>query len=108
MATSLIRGRYVICEAGVDDSGSRVISDGAVQQRDGVIEAVGTYEELKDRPVDEVVGGPRFLVMPGLVNSHHHGRGISTFQMGNTDGCLEPWIVQGWGRRPVDWHLMTL
>ncbi len=108
MATSLIRGRYVICEAGVDDSGSRVISDGAVLQRDGVIEAVGTYDELKDRPVDEVVGGQRFLVMPGLVNSHHHGRGISTFQMGNTDGCLEPWIVQGWGRRPVDWHLMTL
>ncbi len=108
MATSLIRGRYVICEAGADAGGSRVISDGAVFQRDGVIEAVGTYDDLKERQADEVIGGPRFVVMPGLVNSHHHGRGISTFQMGTTDGCLESWIVEGWGRRSVDHYLMTL
>ena len=108
MATSLTRGRYVICEAGVGDSGSRVISDGAVLQRDGIIEAVGTYDELRNRQADEVIGGPRFLVMPGMTNAHHHGRGISTFQMGTTDGCLEPWIVQGWGRRPVDWQPITL
>ena len=108
MATSLIRGRYVICEAGSEAGGSRVISDGAVLQRDGVIETVGTYDELRDRQVDEVIGGPGFLVMPGLTNSHHHGRGVSTFQLGNTDGCLEPWIVEGWGRRPVDWQLITL
>ena len=108
MPTSLIRGRYVICEAGTGDSGSRVISDGAVLQRDGVIEAVGTYDELRDREADEVIGGSRFLVMPGMTNAHHHGRGVSTFQFGTVDGCLEPWIVQGWGRRPVDWHLITL
>ena len=108
MATSLIRGRYVICEAGTDTGRSRVITDGAVLQRDGVIESVGTYDELKEREVDEVIGGPRFLVMPGLTNAHHHGRGVSTFQMGTTDGCLEPWIVEGWGRRSVDWRLITL
>ena len=107
MATSLIRGRHVICEAGVD-GGSRVINDGAVLQRDGIIEAVGTYDELKDRQVDEVIGGPRYLVMPGLTNAHHHGRGVSTLQMGTTDGCLETWIVEGWGRRTVDWRLITL
>ena len=108
MPSSLIRGRYVICEAGVTSDSSRVISDGAVLQRDGIIEAVGSYDELRDRQVDEVVGGSRFLVMPGLTNSHHHGRGISTFQMGTVDGCLETWIVEGWGRRPVDWELITL
>ena len=108
MATSLIRGRYVICEAGTDAGSSRVITDGAVLQRDGVIEAVGTYDELRDRQFDEVIGGPSFLVMPGLTNAHHHGRGISTFQFGTTDGCLETWIVEGWGRRPVDWRLITL
>ena len=108
MATSLIRGKYVICEAGADDAGSRVISDGAVLQRDGVIEAVGTYDELRERQADEIIGGPRFLVMPGLTNAHHHGRGVSTLQMGTTDGCLEPWIVEGWGRRTVDWRLITL
>lgn len=108
MATSLIRGRYVICEAGTPDGGSRVISDGAVWQRDGVIEAVGTYDDLKDRPADETIGGPRYIVIPGLINAHHHGRGLSTFQLGTLDGCLETWILDGWGRRPVDDYLMTL
>ena len=108
MASSLIRGRYVICEAGSEPGGSQLITDGAVLQRDGVIEAVGTYDELRERSVDEVVGGPSFLVMPGLTNAHHHGRGVSTLQMGTVDGCLETWIVEGWGRRPVDWRLITL
>ena len=108
MATSLIRGKYVICEAGTGESQSRVITDGAVLQRDGVIEAVGTFDELRDRQVDELVGGPRFLVMPGMTNAHHHGRGVSTFQFGTVDGCLETWMVEGWGRRPVDWRLITV
>ena len=115
MVASLIWGKYVVCEAGVDvggggggGGGSRVISDGAVWQRDGVIEAVGSYDELKDCPADEVIGGPGYVVIPGLVNAHHHGRGVSTFQMGTVDGCLETWILDGWGRRPVDDYLMTL
>ena len=109
MSTSIIRGKYVICEAGVDAQTSKVISDGAVFQRDGVIEAVGSYDEIKSaHQTDEELGGPGFLVMPGLVNAHHHGRGVSTFQMGCIDDCLETWILSGWGRRPHDHYLMTL
>ena len=109
MATSLVRGRYVVCEAGEDAESSRIISDGAVFQRDGVIEAVGRYDDLKSRyQADEELGGAGTVVCPGLVNTHHHGRGVSTFQMGSTDGCLETWILSGWGRRPADHYLMTL
>ncbi len=109
MSTSIIRGKYVICEAGVDAQTSKVISDGAVFQRDGVIEAVGAYDEIKSaHQADEELGGPGFVVMPGLVNAHHHGRGVSTFQMGCIDDCLETWILSGWGRRPHDHYLMTL
>ena len=109
MATSLVRGRHVICEAGADAQGSRVIDDGAVFQRDGVIESVGAYDELRAAHHPDVeIGGPGYVVMPGLVNAHHHGRGVSTFQLGCTDDCLETWILSGWGRRPVDNYLMTL
>ncbi len=109
MSTSIIRGKYVICEAGTDAQASRVISDGAVFQRDGIIEAVGPYEELKStHQADEELGGPGFVVMPGLVNAHHHGRGVTTFQNGCIDDCLETWILSGWGRRPYDHYLMTL
>ena len=70
---------------------------------------MGAYDEIKAaHQADEEVGGPRFVVMPGLVNAHHHGRGVSTFQMGCIDDCLETWILSGWGRRPYDQYLMTL
>ena len=109
MASSLIRGRYVIVRAGSDAQSSTVVTDGAVYQSDGVIEDVGPYTEVRSRhQADEEVGGPGYLVFPGLVNSHHHGRGLSTLQLGTTDDCLETWILSGWGRRPVDDYLMTL
>ena len=41
MASSLIRGKYVICRAGNDADSSTIITDGAVFQRDGLIEEVG-------------------------------------------------------------------
>ena len=109
MSTSIIRGKYVICEASAEPRVSRIISDGAVFQRDGIIEAVGTYAEIKAvHHTDQEVGGPSYVVIPGLVNAHHHGRGVSTFQNGCIDDCLETWILSGWGRRPYDHYLMTL
>ena len=109
MASSLIRGKYVICRAGANAASSTVITDGAVFQRDGVIEEVGDYANLKAfcQP-DEEIGGPNYVVFPGMVNAHHHGRGVSTLQMGTCDDSLETWILSGWGRRPYDHYLMTL
>jgi cytosine/adenosine deaminase-related metal-dependent hydrolase len=109
MASSLIRGKYVICRAGADAESSTVLTDGAIFQRDGVIEDVGDYATLKaSHQPDEEIGGPNYVVFPGLVNAHHHGRGVSTFQMGTCDDSLETWILSGWGRRPYDHYLMTL
>ena len=109
MASSLIRGKYLICRAGNDAESSTVITDGAVFQRDGVIEQVGDYSVLKSScDADEEIGGPNYIVFPGLVNAHHHGRGVSTFQMGTCDDSLERWILSGWGRRSYDQYLMTL
>jgi len=109
MASSLIRGKYVICRAGADAESSTVLTDGAIFQRDGVIEDVGDYATLKaSHQPDEEIGGPNYVVFPGLVNAHHHGRGVSTFQMGTCDDSLETWILSGWGRRPHDHYLMTL
>ena len=109
MASSLIRGKYLICRAGNDAGSSTVISDGAIFQRDGVIEQVGDYRDLKSScDADEEIGGPNYIVFPGLVNAHHHGRGVTNLQMGACDNSLETWILSGWGRRPHDHYLMTL
>ena len=108
MPSSLIRGKYILTAAG--DAGQiTTLSDAAVYQEDGLIIAVGPYERLRaSYSADSELGGPNYAIIPGLVNSHHHGRGVTTLQMGTCDDCLEMWILAGWGRRPYDHYLMTL
>ncbi len=108
MASSLIRGRYLLSAAG-DRGAIETLYDAAIYQEDGVIRDVGTSDELRARySPDTELGGATYAIVPGLVNSHHHGRGVTTLQMGTCDDCLETWILAGWGRRPYDHYLMTL
>ncbi len=53
------------------DATRREIADGAVFARDGVIEAVGTSADLP-QAADEVIDARDQVVIPGLVNTHHH------------------------------------
>ena len=108
MASSLIRGKHLISPT-ASGGGTTVLYDAAVYQEDGVIIAVGPYQTLRAQyQPDAELGGLDYAIIPGLVNSHHHGRGVTTLQMGTCDDCLEVWILAGWGRRPYDHYLMTL
>jgi 5-methylthioadenosine/S-adenosylhomocysteine deaminase len=70
------------------------ISDGAVAISNGHIEAVGTYEELSTRYAGaKEIGGAKYLLIPGLVNGHSHGRGLTDFQRGALDNTLESWLL---------------
>jgi 5-methylthioadenosine/S-adenosylhomocysteine deaminase len=107
MATSLIRGKYVICKVS-NRTATEVITDGAVVQRDGIIIDVGSYQEVAPRyQPDEVLGSADHVVMPGLVNSHHHV-GLTPFQLGSPDYPLELWFASRLGARAVDPYLDTL
>ena len=102
MATTLTRGKYVLVRADLGGE-SVVLTDGAVAQTDGEIVDVGSYDDLRGRfPDAEVVGNGRQFLMPGMVNAHHHGRGLSGLLLGQPDGGLETWINHSWGRRGVD------
>jgi len=69
------------------------IVDGAVAVSGETIGDIGTYEELAARyPDAQVMGGDQFLLIPGLINGHGHGRGLSSFQRGALDNTLESWI----------------
>ena len=68
MSTLLLRhAERLLC---MDDAG-REIADGALFARDGVIEAIGTTEQLP-RDADRVIDLRGQVLMPGLVNTHHH------------------------------------
>lgn len=107
MASSLIRGRYVVSRVLADGSPD-LIEDGGVFQRDGRIVEVGPAEELlrRHRP-DEIVGSGRHVVVPGFVNGHHH-MGVTPFQLGAPDLPLELWIARRMADRTVDPYLDTL
>ena len=107
MPSSLIRGKYVICGV-VDRHEATVIEDGAVFQRDGVIVAIGPHDEIvSSYEADTVIGSAEDVVIPGLVNSHHHV-GLTPIQLGSRDHALELWFATRIAGRTVDPYLDTL
>jgi len=66
--TLLIKNARVVVT--MDDQ-RREIQDGAVFVRDNVIEQVGPTSELP-QAADEVIDAAGHVVVPGLVNTHHH------------------------------------
>jgi cytosine/adenosine deaminase-related metal-dependent hydrolase len=104
VASTLIRGRYVISRI-TGPSSAVVVSDGAVAQQDGSIVAVGSYGELAARyPGWPVVGSRDHIVLPGLVNDHFHV-GLTPFQLGAPDLPLELWSFARAGAKRVDPYL---
>lgn len=108
MSGTILRGGVVVCDA--RQPGGGAVRDGAVLVRGTAIEAVGPFEQIREQASDaEVIGSDRHFVMPGLVNTHHHGWGLSTFQLGVQDDLLEPWLVDFYrGMRQLDPYLDTL
>ena len=109
MSQKLIRGLYVIADPARLPSGG-LVKDGAVAVEGDEVVAAGRHAELRARyPEAEELGSNRHLVMPGLVNTHHHGQGLSTIQMGLRDDLLELWLADYWAwMKPLDAYLDTL
>ncbi len=68
MPTLLIKNARVVVTM---DAQRREIPNGAVFVRDHAIEAVGTTDQLP-QTADEVIDATDQIVIPGLVNTHHH------------------------------------
>lgn len=69
MTTLLVKDIHTLVTL---DTARRIISGGALFVRDGVIEAVGTLAEMPDEAPDNTLSLPQHVVMPGMVNTHHH------------------------------------
>ena len=77
MSTLLLRHADLLVTAGtsttVADQGSGIqrIPDGGLFVRDNVIEQVGSTAELP-ADADTVINGRGMIILPGLINCHHH------------------------------------
>jgi 8-oxoguanine deaminase len=68
MGTLLLRHARLLVTM---DEERRRIAGGGIWARDNVIEAVGPTEELPAE-ADRVIDASHMVVMPGLINTHHH------------------------------------
>jgi 5-methylthioadenosine/S-adenosylhomocysteine deaminase len=97
--TLVMRGRYAVTDASRKDAG--VVHDGAIVIRDGTITAVGRYQDIRaQHPDARVLGNGLQLLMPGLVDAHSHGRGLSPIQKGVPTDFLENALFD-WAYMPV-------
>lgn len=69
MTTRLFRNIHTLATM---DETRREFKDGALFIRDNIIEAVGTLDSMPTDTADEVVDLRDHVVLPGLVNTHHH------------------------------------
>ena len=66
---TLVKGWQVVTMNKTRD----IVREGAVAVRDGLIVEVGKVSELGERyEADQTLGGEKFVITPGLVNSHIH------------------------------------
>lgn len=69
MTTLLVKSIHTLVTM---DAARREIRDGALFIRDGVIEAVGTEADMPAERADRQIDLRNHVVIPGLVNTHHH------------------------------------
>jgi len=100
MSSKLIYGKYLV----IDES--TVIPSGALYiEKDRIVD-YGSHGEITAKyRADRTLGSAETLIIPGLVNAHSHGKGLTDFQRGQLDDTLETWKWRSYP--PVDPHLDT-
>lgn len=103
----LVRGAWIL-EGFRDDETPILHHDAALLVRDGRIAALGPVAEMaRAHPEAVALGGEGMVVIPGLVNAHHHV-GLTPLQLGSPDLPLELWFASRLALRDVDPRLDTL
>ena len=88
-------GKLIYGGSLVRDWGAAPIRNGALYEQNGRVVAVDEYEALRRRfPDAPSIGNRDYVVIPGFVNAHAHGRGFTTYQMGQPDEPLEMRIIE--------------
>ncbi len=107
MSIRLVHAAQVVEGFGGDDS--PIIHEGAALAiENGRVTEIAPLAALRQRhPAADILGGPGLVVIPGLINAHHHV-GTTPLQLGAPDLPLELWFASRLGLRDVDFHLDTL
>ena len=95
----ILRGSHLLTDPRLKARG--LIEGGAIAIRDGLVAEVGPFAALAAKhPGAKVLGDGTQLLLPGLVDAHSHGRGMSPIQKGVFNDFLENCLL--------DWAYMPL
>jgi 5-methylthioadenosine/S-adenosylhomocysteine deaminase len=84
----LVRGKYAILDPSLEEEDIK--EDWAVRIDGDKIVETGPYRTLKQKyPDHRVIGDGKQLLMPGFIDAHTHGAGLSFVQRGVTYDFLE-------------------
>jgi imidazolonepropionase-like amidohydrolase len=75
----------------IDGTGADPVADGAVVVEDGVITAVGQFDELSLPPDADWVDAHGGTILPGVIDAHTH----ITSDLANGIDVLSPWLQTG-------------
>lgn len=88
----LMKGKYVLTDPSVGEEG--ILTDGAVYVVDDRVADVGDFDALREKyPEAAVKGNGKQLLMPGLVDGHSHGWGLTITQRGLPLDYLETGLL---------------
>jgi len=97
--TIIMRGAYAITDPRLGRSG--VIPSGAVVIMDGTVKETDPFATIAPKyPGARIIGDGTQLLMPGLVDAHSHGRGLSPIQKGVRNDFLENALFD-WAYMPI-------
>jgi 5-methylthioadenosine/S-adenosylhomocysteine deaminase len=100
MSSKIVYGKYLV----IDES--TVIPSGALYVEGERIVDYGPYARISVQyKADRTLGSAETILIPGLVNAHSHGKGLTDFQRGQLDDTLETWKWRSFP--PIDPHLDT-
>ena len=107
MTVEIVTARWIV--KGVTKDGAlEMLDDAALAHQEGVVLAVGPKAEVTDAyPDASVTAHSNHMIIPGLVNSHHH-LGLTPLQLGAPDYPLELWFAARLAMRKIDPYLDTM
>src|SRR5246127_545525 len=95
----ILRGAYAITDPRLGPAG--VIPEGTVAITGGKVVETGPFAAIAPKyPDARVLGDRTQLLMPGLVDAHSHGRGLSPIQKGVHNDFLENALFD-WAYMPI-------
>lgn len=104
---SLVVGDRIL-EGFAQDGSPLIHEDAALLVEAGRVVEIGPRAAMEKAHADaKRIGGAGKIVIPGLINAHHHV-GLTPFQFGSPDHPLELWFASRLALRDIDLRLDTL